>query len=310
MRSRKPHILAKPIRGSLVGTIQADGTFKNLQMDARIKGTNISAGNYRNADFELRSRAEWNSRKVLIRDMEIDSPQGSLRGNAELSTEPDRKANRVEAGIRNFDLSPVWKLLRPPFDLASRITGNVSLRWNGSFSPSKFAGSARLNLAATRTTPGLYVLPLSGTLDAQLQPGRIHGNLQSIAALGAQISGPFSLKSFREIEGDFRGDAADVDVLITQVSRFLGGEDNPLGAMRLSGPLQFNAHAGGKLSRPTIAVLAETPELQSGILRHLSAKTDALVQGSQISFQNTITLPHNSTIYAKGAFELGGVIRH
>ena len=60
------------------------------------------------------------------------------------------------------------------------------------------------------------------------------------------------------------------------------------------------------MDRPTIAVSAETPELQSGIFKHLSARTDALVQGSQISFQNTITLPHGSTIFAKGAFELGG----
>ena len=65
--------LSAPIRGSLVGTIQADGKFENLQLDARIKGTDINAGHYRNADFDLRGRAEWGSKKVLIRDMEIDS---------------------------------------------------------------------------------------------------------------------------------------------------------------------------------------------------------------------------------------------
>jgi outer membrane protein assembly complex protein YaeT len=298
--------LRKQIQGTLTGTIQTDGAFKNLQIEARIKGKSISVGHYHDTDFELKSRAEWDSGRIVIHNMEIDSPQGSVRGTAQLLTEPGRKANRIEARIRDFDLSPVWKLLRPPFDLASRVTGDVTLRWNGSFSPSKFAGRAQLTLAATRTTPGLYILPLSGALEAQLQPGRIWGDLKSIAAFGANIRGPFSLKSFREIEGDFRGESSNIDVLILQVSRFLGGADNPLGPMRLSGPFQFQAHAGGKLTRPTIAVLAEAPELQSGILKHLSAKTDAMVQGSQISFQNRITLPHSSTVYAKGAFELGG----
>ncbi|MBN1566934.1 MAG: translocation/assembly module TamB domain-containing protein [Acidobacteria bacterium] len=296
----------KPILGFLAGTIQADGKLSNLKIDAQIKGTNITALNYRDTQFDLKSRAEWDSGRLRIHEMRIDSPQGSVQGTAELFSGPDQKASRIEARLRDFDLFPVWKLLKPPFDLASRVTGTVGLRWNGSFSPMKFAGSARLNLAATRATPDTYVLPLSGTLDAQLRPGQISGNLQPVAALGAHISGPFSLKSFREIEGNFSGSAPDLQILIAQVSRFLGGDDDPLGAMRLSGPLQFHAQAGGTLARPAIAVRAEAPELQSGVLKHLSAKTDAMVDGSQISFQSTITLPHRSSLYAKGAFELGG----
>lgn len=298
--------LSKPIGGTLTGTIQADGRFEDLRIDARVRGTSLTVLDYRNTDFALKGRAEWNSGRILIRDMEMTSSRGSVHGTAQLFTNPEGKTNRIEAGIRDFDLFPVWKLLRPPFNLASRVTGDVSLRWNGSFSPSKFAGIARLNLTATRGTPDINTLPLSGALDAQLQPGRISGTLHSMEALGARITGPFSLKSYREIEGEFRGDAANVDALVTQVSRFLGGEDNPLGAMRLSGPLQFNARASGVLAHPTIAVLAETPDLQSGMLKHLSGKTEATLQGSQISFQNTIALPHRSTLHAKGVFELGG----
>jgi len=107
------------------------------------------------------------------------------------------------------------------------------------FDPLKIAGSARLSLVATRQDPGPSVLPVSGKLDAQLHPGRTLVNLESVSALGSRLNGQFSLRSFREIEGDFRGDTTDVDALITQLSRFLGGSDNPTGAIKLRG--RFNS---------------------------------------------------------------------
>ena len=114
------------------------------------------------------------------------------------------------------------------------------------------------------------------------------------------------MRSFREIEGDFRGDATDVDALIAQLSRFLGGSDNPTGAIKLKGPLQFNAHASGKLKSPTVSITSNAPELQAGVLKHLSARADGKIEGSQITFQGTITLPESATIQAQGGLDISG----
>ena len=128
------------------------------------------------------------------------------------------------------------------------------------------------------------------------------------AALGSrhQPDGQLSLRSFREIAGEFRGDAADIDALITNLSLFLGGSDNPTGAMRLKGPLQFNARIGGRLKSPAVSVTSDAPELQAGILNHLSARTEGKIDGTQITFQGTVTLPENATVHAQGSLDISG----
>jgi outer membrane protein assembly complex protein YaeT len=298
--------LTEPIEGSLSGNIQITGGLKQAELSAELEGAGISAGGYRRTRFDLKSRAEFNPDRLFIRRLEIDSPDGSVNGRAELSLKSGPGANAIEAAFNNFDLSPLWTQIHAPFNLASRSAGNISVRWKGPFSLSKIAGNAHLNLAATRKTPGPDLLPLSGSLDAQILPGKILGNLQSFTVLGTRISGPFSLQSFSAIDGDLHGDASNIDSLISQLSQFLGSSDNPLGSMRMSGPLQFNAHMSGKLSRPTVALAVEAPALQSGILKHLSVKTDATIDGSQITFQSTIALPQSAQLIAHGVLELSG----
>jgi outer membrane protein assembly complex protein YaeT len=294
------------LEGNIAGTIQLGGALDDLHMDVRLRGTGIRALGYRKANFDLNSRADWSSSRLRVRQLEINSADGYLAGSAELFAKSGQGTNTVNAELRDFDLSPVWILLRPPFDLASRSTGRFFLSWNGAFDPLKITGSARLSLVATRQVPGPSVLPVSGKLDAQLHPGRTLVNLESVSALGSRLNGQFSLHSFREIDGDFSGDSTDVDALIAQLSRFLGGSDNPTGAIKLKGPLQFNAHASGKLKSPTVFITSDVPDLQAGVLKHLSARADGKIEGSQITFRGTITLPESATVHAQGGLDISG----
>ena len=109
--------------GNLAGTIQLSGPSDKLQISARLQGTNIRALTYRKANFNLSSRAEWDPGRLRLRRVEMNSPDGSLSGSAEFFAESGLGTNTIEAEIRDFNVSPVWKLLRPPFDLASRATG-------------------------------------------------------------------------------------------------------------------------------------------------------------------------------------------
>ena len=297
------------LKGNIAGTIQLDGTLddiRDLKIDARLHGTGIHALGYRNTNFDLSSRADWSSKRLRVHRVEMNSPDGHLGGSAELFAKSGAGTNTVKAVLRDFNLSPIWKLLRPPFDLASRATGSSTLSWNGAFDPLNISGSARLNLVATQQAPDPNVLPVSGKLDAELHPGRTLVNLESVSALGSRLNGQFSLRSFREIEGDFRGNAPDIDTLITQLSRFLGGSNNPTGTIKLKGPLQFNARASGKLKGPTVLITSDVPELQAGVLKHLSARAEGKIEGSQITFQGTITLPESATVHAEGGLDISG----
>lgn len=294
--------------GRLAGTIHLSGTRRDLKIAARLKGTHFSALTYHNTSFDLNLNAGWNPDRLQINRAQIQSPYGSVSGSAELVPGSSPGINSVEAELHNFNLSPVWRMLRPPFDLASRATGKSSLRWTGAFNPLKISGHASLNLVATQKDPERHVLPASGKIDARLRPGNTLIILDQFSALYTDLQGQLALRSFREMDGEFGGSSKDIGTLIANLSRFLGGSDNPTGTTKLAGPIQFRAQAAGTLARPDVSITSDVPELQAGTWKHLSAHTEGRIESTQISFQSTLSMPGNATIQARGGLDISGSV--
>jgi outer membrane protein assembly complex protein YaeT len=300
--------LKEKIQGDLSGSAKVGGRLDHIRIEAQLKGSDFSALNYQQTNFDLKTSASWtgNPGKLMVDAFSLSSPQGSLNARAGLFPEPGSGINSVAASFHDLNLSPIWKLLKPPLDLAGRGTGRIALQWRGPFAPSKITGDAHLNLTATRPSPGPSVLPVSGTLDARLQPGRILGNISSVAVFGTQVRGTFSLQSLSEIEGSFQGESTNIEAPLTQVSQFLGKPEASLAGVSMSGPARFEAQISGSLKQPKIIASVDAPSLQIGKLTNLKALTDATIQDSRIVFQNSISLPEGSTVLATGTLEFKG----
>jgi outer membrane protein assembly complex protein YaeT len=300
--------LKEKIQGNISGSIKVGGRLDRIRTEAQLKGSDFSALNYRQTNFDLKTSTDWirDSGKLTIKAFSLASPQGSLNARAMLFPGPQSGINSIEAKIHDLDLSPVWKLLNPPFDLACRSTGRLALQWRGAFNPSKIAGDAQVNLTATRSSPGPDILPISGTLDARLQPGRILGNVSSITVFGTQVRGAFSLRSFSEVEGSFQGDSTNIATPIAQVSQFLGKPDDSFIGVSITGPAQFEAQISGSLKQPKIITSVNTPSLQIGVLKNLKAHSDATIQDSRITFKNTIGLAADSNVMSAGTLDFKG----
>ncbi len=302
-RILNPH---KKLEGRLTGTVRLGGAPDNLRITAWLKGKDIKALTYANANFDLNCRADWSNGRLKVHHAAIDSPDGFISGKAELFTGSMRGVNSVETELRRLNLSPVWKMLRPPFSLAGRATGAISLTWDGEFDPLRLSGRARLNLDATRKSPGPKALPIAGKLAAQLHPGRTIVHVEHLSLLGAALQGKFSLSSFREMDGELEGDAADIGGLMADISSFLGGSSHPAGDTQISGPLQFNARVSGEIGKPVVSVASYAPELQAGPFKRLGARAEAKIVGSQISFRGTAAMPEDAAIHAQGSLDMGG----
>jgi outer membrane protein assembly complex protein YaeT len=298
--------LEKPVQGAVTGKIWANGKLQDLQIVAQIKGTNINALEYRQTSFDLKTRAEWNSRRLFLRNLKLDSPEGSVSGNAELYPGTEPGTNSIEAELKNFNINPFWKQVKPPFDIASRTSGRFSLSWKSPLKVSTIAVNAHLNLVATRNAPARSLLPISGTLDAQMRSGRMTGNLRAFSLMGAQMDGTFSLLSFETVDANIHGTIPNIDTPLTQVPQFIGNSGRSLVGIRMAGSVQFGAQAGGKLSNPRIRVSADAPDLQVDELKNIKAKTEATIQNSTAAFQMTATLPQDSTVLANGVLGFGG----
>lgn len=300
--------LKEKIQGNVTGTVKLSGGLNRIQIEAQLKSPNFTAVNYRRTKFEIKTHAEWvpDAGRLTIRDFDLSSPRGTLSGSAEFFPGQDVAENSLRVKMRDLDLSPLWAHLKPPFDLASRSTGSVTLRWKGRFAPSKITGDASLNLTASLADPEPRVLPVSGTMVARMQSDRILGNVKSFAVLGTNVNGSFSLRSFKEVKGSFIGDSSNIDVLSAQISRFLGNPESSIVPFKISGPVQFHTQISGSLKQPEIIAFVDTPDLQAAGLKNLQAQTNATIRDSKIEFQSTIGLPQDSIVRTRGTLEFGG----
>jgi outer membrane protein assembly complex protein YaeT len=297
--------MSEPVRGNLAGTVFLKGEPQNLQMEARGRGVSVDVWTYKGTAFDFTARGEWNSGRAHLDSFAMKSREGSAAGSATFFAGDRIGTNVVDAQLKDLDLYPLWKLLRPPFDFAARSTGKISLKWKGSLDPLKLNASANLTLFATRSTPGRNLLPVSGAVDAKLESGRLTGTLKAFSIMGSRLDGDFSLVAFKTVAANLRGQIGDVDVPLTQVPQFEGNPGNSLIGIKATGPVGFSAQAEGELSNPTIVVSADAPDLLVGDLPRLRVKTDATIRDSRVLFESTATIPQNSTVTAGGVLEFG-----
>lgn len=300
-------VLGRGIAGNLSGTVRVKGKSEDLQLEVQLRGTGVTAGPYRDARFSVKTQARWKPGHLRVGALQLDSPEGSLNGTADLYPGSGRGSNALDFTLRGFDLHPVWKLIKPPFDIAGRSTGNVSLRWRGPLKASSLKGRARLTLTAGRTAPDKHLLPLSGIIDARIEPNVLSGTLESFDVLGTVLNGRFSLLSLETLEAEIAGSTEHTDRMMAQIAQFAGEDDPTIIGLKLEGPAQFKAEAAGSLSAPRIEVSAEAPDLRAGILRGLSLKTNATVtiENSEVAFKSAVGLPQNSSALAAGTVEFG-----
>jgi outer membrane protein assembly complex protein YaeT len=295
----------KTVQGTLSGKITADGTRNNLDIRTDLRGQDISGFGFGSASLDLRSHARWDSQRLQLLSFDLNTLQGAVRGNAEFDRRHERETNAIHAEINNFDLYPAWKLIKPPFDLASRASGKVSLSWKGLFSTSTVEVNANLNLLAARTVPDRHVLPISGNLDVQMRSGRLMGSLRAMSAMGARLSGGFSLVSFKTVDADIHGEAPDLGATLSQVAQFVGAADPILG-VRTAGPIVFDAQVSGRLVNPKVVAAANSPALEVDVLKNLAVKADAVIEDLQVPFHATISMPDKSVVSAHGALGFAG----
>jgi outer membrane protein assembly complex protein YaeT len=292
-------------QGKISGSIQADGSLDNLHFNAQLKGSQINAFTYKQSDVNFSAQGNWlraNS-KLSFDNFQISSTEGFIKGDAALFPSHASDMSFIHATLRDLKLFPLWKLLHPSFDLASRANGKATLQWRGAFDLAKIMATANLNLAATRSMPQRNLLPLSGTINARLQDNQLQGMASSLGLFGFNTSGKFTLQNFLIMEGGFQGASSNIGIDIQQISQFIGQPVSSSPAVAITGPVQFTLQVGGSLKQPQIGAVIETPSLDAGRLKSLNAKTDASFHDAQLEFRSDFVLPHHSSARIQGKFD-------
>ncbi|HSW40456.1 MAG TPA: hypothetical protein VLL97_13285, partial [Acidobacteriota bacterium] len=295
------------VSGVISGAVTASGNFDHIDFSARMEGKDIGTPVFSPVSLDLDTSGEWRAseRKLVLRNLDLSTPEGSVTASAELFPGGDGGLNSVAARIRNANLRSIMSRLETPVIAASRADADLSLRWEGEFSPSRIAGNARLDLAAVNAAPREKILPVSASISANMRDDRIDGTIHSLNVFGAKTSGNISLLSFNEIEGKLHGVSPDMQQFLRLLSLFLGRPEGVLGDLAVAGPMNFTAQVSGQLNEPKIAATLDAPSLEAGGFKNLSAKANTVIHRSRMSFENTFTLPLDSSIAVKGEVAFG-----
>ncbi|NLT65296.1 MAG: BamA/TamA family outer membrane protein [Acidobacteria bacterium] len=294
-----------PVKGRVAGTISVVGASTAPSINGRLTGRNIDAGRYRKTRFDLRTSAEITSEEILLRDVRLVSPEGSLNASGRLSLSPEGSST-LDVGIRDFNLYGLGKQLDAPFDIASLVTGRVALRWKGAFALSRIRANANLDMRTSTDVHAPDLLPLSGTLHARMQSDRIDGELRDFSVMGSRIAGSFSLDSLETLQANLEGTIPEIDSTAARLAKFLGDSGDDLAGLELGGAAHFQVQAAGQLQNPALTVSLEASELRASEFKHLKAQVNAAIEGPHIELDTAVTFPQESTLNAHATLDTQG----
>jgi hypothetical protein len=160
--------------------------------------------------------------------------------------------------------------------VASRASGTFEARWPA-MELAQLKLTANLKLTATQPGPEKNVLPVSGPLTVNYEPGRITASSKALQTLAATTDVRIIVQNGQRLEGTAKGRTANIDALLDGLNAFLG-RAKPLVPVEVAGATQFNAVVGGTMERPEVDLDLESPSMQISKLKN--AKLDADIQYS------------------------------
>jgi len=296
------------IAGNIAGSVRIRGPLETVRIATRLEGSDVRFPKLPPLDFHLDADMEWDAaaEKLTIQSFGMDSQNGSLSATGTLFAQDSAENNSIQARLYNVNLQPFGRRFQLPFDLASRVGGTVSMQWNGKPTLSDLRCSAALNLTATRPAP--EALPISLTVNLNLQSNQLRGQIQSLSVLGMKASGGFVIRSFREIEGSLKGEVSDINYSMQELARFLGKPEKIPLSVKTDRGVNFDVQAAGELNRMELVVTLDAPSLEVAGLRHLSTQARAVLRDSRITFQSNLMFPGNARIEAQGDLDLGSEV--
>ncbi len=259
--------VSEPIGGAIHAETTVTGPLTRAMFTARLSGSNLNYDDYRQIEANASINGAVGSDLLRIDALTARSPTGTASLNGILALNAVSGRTRLSGTVDDLDLQTLMRRFRLPFELASSASASFDASW-----PGLNLDDARLHTAiglkATRSAPGHNLLPMSGSLTADLSGETVRASISFLESLNGRWRGAVTLTSWRDLSGELVGTLKDVAQSIDNITRFAGSTPPPA-AVTPRGTLNLTARLSGTIDRPAFSADLNAPALEFGPLRNI-----------------------------------------
>ncbi len=296
--------LAGRAGGKVHGEVVLTGQPSRLAISAQTSGDDLFYDAYRG--IAATATTEWTggSDRIEVRALALKSPLGSARASGSLALNREAGRSRMAAQIDDLDLSALTGSLGSSVHVASLASASVEASCPG-LDPRNAQGHAAIRLRPTRSKPEHDLLPIEGSLEADLSGSSLRVKLEDVASLESRWSGNVVIGSLRDLGGDLIGNSPDAEDLLAALDLFSATTTIQL-AGRPHGPLKLAAHLGGTLSRPEFNANLEASGLAIGALRGVTLHAGARYTPEEVAVERADLEWQGQRLTGQGRIGLNG----
>ena len=274
--------LDQNIEGDLDLDATVQGRLVDLRVAGHVKGENLTAEMVRQLSVDTDVTWERASNRAQMGQFQARSPLISVSGTADVALAATAGESNAAARLDAVNIEQLSRLLKLPVVIASRATGNASLRWPG-LDFTRLAGAAGIRLTALPPATTARRVPLAGVLNVRARDGNAVVSIDSLDAESLNLRGEVTLESLKRLGGAISVETADSGQALKQIAAW-SGNSFPEG-LRLAGPLGADANLGGTLEWPSIGATVQAVGLQLNELKDIDLEAVAQYTREQIDVQ-------------------------
>lgn len=296
--------VSQRIEGTLNAQIGAKGPLSKLEVQANVKGDDLTVHQFHRLDLDLTSTYSAGAQRVYVKSLSVASPSGTIQGNGIIALNADAGRTSLNVAVRNLDLERLSRGFDLPVVIASRANAQFEASWPG-LEYEQAAGGVKLQITRLRPQPAENVLPVAASLTANIAGRTAQVRIANLEALAARGSGRVTVDTRERLDGGVQIEIQSVGDLLGELNGFLGRTE-PLAGGAIDGPATLAAGLGGTIGNPLVAAQLSSPRLEAGRLKEIVLNVNAAYTRDRLILENAAIRWREQSITASGTVGLKG----
>ncbi|MCL4854073.1 MAG: AsmA family protein, partial [Bryobacteraceae bacterium] len=292
------------IEGTLNAQIGAKGPLGKLEVQADVKGDDLTVHQFDRLDLDLTSTYSAEAQRVYVKSLSVASPSGTIQGGGNIALNADAGRSSLNVAVHNLNLERLSRSFDLPVVIASRANAQLEASWPG-LEYEQAAAGVKLQIARLRLQPAENVLPVAASLTANVAGRTAQVRIANLEALAAQGSGRVTVDARERLDGGVQIEVPSVRDLLGGLSGFLGRTE-PLAGGAIDGPATLEARFGGTIGNPQVVARLSSPGLEAGQLKEVVLDVNAAYAKDRLVLETAAIRWREQSITASGTVGLKG----
>jgi outer membrane protein assembly complex protein YaeT len=303
--------LDRDVAGRSASAFRISGPLPELVVAGEIEGEELGLDGFRDALAKIVFEWRRADERVRISSLYVQSPQGSLQGEADLALTEPAGRSRAQLQFRNANLPFILNQAGVEFVVFSLADGSAQAEWRA-LAVESARGSIDVTLSRLSERAGRNWIPASGRISGRLQAERADVTVSELRVPGLVLSGVANLTSLRDLttepkgdlDGRISGSVTDIQALLSSAAALAGNQELLPSDLTVSGGAELVAGLDGTLNNPIVTLDLEAPSIRVGDVEDIRFSVEARATTEAIELRRAAADWHGQSVTAHGRADL------